>query len=169
MYYCHSRYYCPEICRWISGDSEQYFDDSTFIGLNLFVYCQNDPVNYYDMSGYSPKWVNYLCWGIAIALVVATGVALMVASGGSAAVAVSALVLASSGLASSTVALTVTSFMFLGASIAFASTSLVALMDGELLESGPDVLISTFSAGLYGAYGGYHSWIRLTEARFRSM
>lgn len=158
MYYCKSRYYNPDFCRWVSGDAEKFIDTENSIGINFFVYCHNDPVNYYDMSGYSPKWVNYLCWGIAIALVVAAGVALMVASGGSAAVAVSALVLASSGLASSTVALTVTSFMFLGASIAFASTSLVALMDGELLESGPDVLISTFSAGLYGAYGGYHSW-----------
>ena len=55
MYYCHSRYYYPDICRWISGDSEQYLDDSTFVGLNLFAYCRNDPINFFDYTG---RWVD---------------------------------------------------------------------------------------------------------------
>ncbi len=51
MYYCKSRYYSPELCRWISGDSEQYVDVEIPNGLNLFVYCANDPINKIDLSG----------------------------------------------------------------------------------------------------------------------
>ena len=53
MYYCNSRYYNPDFCRWISGDSEKYIDTETPLGLNLFVYCDNDPINKYDPSGHS--------------------------------------------------------------------------------------------------------------------
>ena len=52
LYYCNSRYYSPELCRWISPDSVDYLDPSSINGLNLYAYCNNDPINYADPSGH---------------------------------------------------------------------------------------------------------------------
>ena len=47
LYWVSSRYYSPELCRWISPDSIEYLDPQSINGLNLYAYCGNDPVNYY--------------------------------------------------------------------------------------------------------------------------
>ena len=52
FYYCNSRYYSPELCRWISPDSIEYLDPQSINGLNLYCYCKNDPVNYIDPDGH---------------------------------------------------------------------------------------------------------------------
>ena len=41
-----SRYYSPELCRWISPDDIEYLDPRSVNGLNLYCYCLNNPVNY---------------------------------------------------------------------------------------------------------------------------
>ncbi len=51
MYYCKSRYYVPEWGRFLTPDSFEYLDPTSIIGLNLFAYCNNDPVNFVDPSG----------------------------------------------------------------------------------------------------------------------
>ena len=53
LYYLHARYYSPEWRRFISPDDTAYLDIETVNGLNLYAYCGNDPVNYYDPSGHS--------------------------------------------------------------------------------------------------------------------
>ena len=50
MYYLQSRYYDPEIRRFISADS---VIRQTLDGVNLYAYCGNDPVNRADPSGHS--------------------------------------------------------------------------------------------------------------------
>ena len=52
-YYLNSRYYSPEFRRFISPDDTNYLDPETPNGLNLYCYCNNDPVNYADPSGHS--------------------------------------------------------------------------------------------------------------------
>ena len=52
LYYLISRYYDPEIGRFISPDSVEYIEPSSISGLNLYVYCCNDPINMYDPSGH---------------------------------------------------------------------------------------------------------------------
>jgi RHS repeat-associated protein len=52
LYYCQSRYYNPTWSRWISADS--VLDKRHFNGLNLYAYCWNNAVNYFDFDGQKP-------------------------------------------------------------------------------------------------------------------
>ena len=51
MYYCHSRYYMPRWCRWLNVDNINYLEPENINGMNLYQYCNNDPVNYSDEPG----------------------------------------------------------------------------------------------------------------------
>lgn len=51
FYYCKSRYYDPEICRFISPDSS-YSTGQDFAGNNTFAYCGNNPIARADQDGY---------------------------------------------------------------------------------------------------------------------
>ena len=48
FYYLNSRYYDPEVGRFINAD-EQFNDD--ILGNNIFIYCGNNPVNRSDYEG----------------------------------------------------------------------------------------------------------------------
>ena len=54
LYYLQSRYYNPEIGRFINADDAEVLDAKTehLSGNNLFMYCVNNPVKYYDVDGY---------------------------------------------------------------------------------------------------------------------
>ncbi len=51
LYYLQTRYYDPELGRFISADSIEYLDPETLGGLNLYAYCGNNPVLYGDPTG----------------------------------------------------------------------------------------------------------------------
>ena len=51
MYYCHTRYYVPEWCRWLNADHPSFLQPESLQGLNLYTYCGNNPVMYKDPSG----------------------------------------------------------------------------------------------------------------------
>ena len=53
LYYLNSRYYDPEIGRFINADNISNVDKSTFNGLNLYAYCVNNPVMLTDSQGES--------------------------------------------------------------------------------------------------------------------
>ena len=55
LYWVSSRYYSPELCRWISPDSIEYLDPESVNGLNLYCYCFNNPIMYKDSSGHYPE------------------------------------------------------------------------------------------------------------------
>ena len=49
MYYLKSRYYQPEICRFISADTTDVLEiQEDFDDLNLYTYCNNNPINWED-------------------------------------------------------------------------------------------------------------------------
>ena len=52
FYYVSSRYYDPEIGRFINADDVDYLGaDGSPLSYSLFAYCKNNPVNGYDPSG----------------------------------------------------------------------------------------------------------------------
>ena len=51
FYYLQSRYYDPEIGRFINADSYASTDATGLLSTNMFAYCENDPVNKSDPSG----------------------------------------------------------------------------------------------------------------------
>ena len=52
MYYLQSRYYDPEVGRFINADDTNYLNATgTVLGCNLFAYCENCPVNRIDPRG----------------------------------------------------------------------------------------------------------------------
>ena len=51
LYYLQTRYYDPTTCRFISADSIEYLDPETLGGLNLYAYCNNNPIANYDPNG----------------------------------------------------------------------------------------------------------------------
>jgi RHS repeat-associated protein len=52
LYYVSSRYYSPEICRFINADDVDLLGaNDDFASLNLFVYCGNNPVSREDPNG----------------------------------------------------------------------------------------------------------------------
>ena len=68
LYYLQSRYYNPKWGRFLNVDSCLY---SHILGYNLYLYCHNNPVNYYDPKGDDAiallaGWASS-AWGLAAA------------------------------------------------------------------------------------------------------
>lgn len=59
LYYLQSRYYDPNICRFINNDSVEITIamQGDINSVNLFAYCKNNPINNTDKSG---AWIQYV-------------------------------------------------------------------------------------------------------------
>ena len=134
LFYCNSRYYSPELCRFISPDDVGYLDPTSINGLNLYAYCGNDPVNRCDPTGHS--WESF--WrGVGVVAIAAVAVAaiaaITVASGGTA-----APILIGAGIGALTSA-------GISAGMQLATTGTINV--GQLL-------VDTAVGGVMGAFGG---------------
>ena len=86
-YHLKSRYYSPEVGRFLNADDSEIIDGGNdhILENNLFAYCFSNPVNMTDDTGHWPKWAtNLVKVGIG-ALAIGIGVAATVATGGAAA------------------------------------------------------------------------------------
>lgn len=77
MYYCHTRYYVPEWCRWLNADHINYLRLDSVFGANLFAYCDNNPIASIDQTGTLSKKAK---WGILGALFAVACIAFVVAA-----------------------------------------------------------------------------------------
>lgn len=79
LYYLKSRYYDPEICRFINADNLASTGQGT-LGTNMFAYCLNNPVNYGDSEGTIAQLVALpllavlapIAYSVAVATVITT-------------------------------------------------------------------------------------------------
>jgi len=95
LYYLQSRYYDPEVGRFINADSAISGPGGDLLGYNMFAYCFNNPANAFDDNGNWPKWLETTAKITAVALVVVTAVVVVsVATAGT-----GGLALAAAGIA----------------------------------------------------------------------
>ena len=64
-YYLNTRYYSPEMCRFISSDG--YIQTGQgILDKNMFAYCENNPTNKVDKNGTNPAAVLYAAFVVII-------------------------------------------------------------------------------------------------------
>ena len=95
LYYLNSRYYDPELGRFINADSLDNIDTENLNGFNLYMYCADNPVMLIDENG--DAWWNPATWNwkkigaiVGAVVVVSLTTALVVATAGVALAAVGA-------------------------------------------------------------------------------
>ena len=143
MYYLNARYYNPQWRRFISPDDTAYLDPESVNGLNLYCYCNNDPINYADPSGHEAKWWQWLLGGIGIALVaVAAGLAIW-GTGGVAAFGIGALI--------GSVALGATGAA-IGGAVGYATGGTEGVLGGALTGFGIGAIVGFVVGGCIGYY-----------------
>ena len=72
LYYLLTRYYDPTIGHFISPDGFEYLDPETIGAINLYAYCNNNPVMYVDPTGESFILAMIIGGAIAGAIIGAT-------------------------------------------------------------------------------------------------
>ena len=81
FYYLQSRYYNPEVGRFISSDVLLSTGQGV-LGHNAYAYCLNNPVNMSDETGMWPSWAKKIVAAVAVVAVVAAVAAITVATAG---------------------------------------------------------------------------------------
>ena len=84
LYYLKTRYYDPEVGRFITIDDISYLDPDTINGLNLYAYCGDNPVMNVDPEGTLKWWQNLLIALGGIVIIAALAVATVVTGGAAA-------------------------------------------------------------------------------------
>ena len=162
FYYLQSRYYDPEICRFINGD--KYSATATgFLGYNMFAYCNNNPIIAADYDG---EWLNIVIGAVVGAVIGAATTAIDAYKTGGwdafssgktwAKMGVSAAIGAGSGLVAAS-GIGFVGAIGIGASTGFAESTLHKAIDGKNLNNLNelmDIAVDTFSGAVGGLIGG---------------
>ncbi len=76
LYYLQTRYYDPEVCRFISADVYMSTGQG-IVGNNMFAYCLNNPIAFADNSG---EAVVIVILGVTLTLAEAVAVLFILAA-----------------------------------------------------------------------------------------
>ena len=84
LYYLNSRYYDPDLGRFINADKIDLLNETKEVinGLNLYSYCLNNPIMNLDDTGEIPNWLSWLFKALAVVVVAVACVALAVVTAG---------------------------------------------------------------------------------------
>ena len=155
FYFLKTRYYDPEIGRFMTIDDISYLDPDSINGINLYAYCGNNPINRLDYSGHA--WYH---WVIGAAILVTCAALTVITAGGFAAAGT-----ALASVVSTTMAPTALSAVFAGATIGAAAIGTAGMViggmsgeDGWSWESASQGFMAGSIAGavIGGAWGGAH-------------
>lgn len=143
LYYLLSRYYDPQVGRFINADDISCLMFSDVNGLNLFVYCRNNPIAYVDNTGNKSK-KKWWQWVLGVVAVVVT-VALVAITVGT--------ILPAFGASAAAVSIVVTSGVVVGA--ASGLTVLAQQMKSDDDFNLNNVIISSGIGAAIGGLGAY--------------
>ena len=155
LYYLNSRYYDPEIGRFINADDINAIDITkiTLNGLNLYSYCSNNPVNETDGTGY--LWLTLLiAFHIGAVTSALTSVATQALSGNG----INGWEVLSDALFGGITGLLAVSglgaigLFFMQGLVSVANTTVNGLIDGEI--NPVSIIFSFIVGGTFGALGG---------------
>ena len=139
LYYLKTRYYDPEVGRFITIDDISYLAPDTINGLNLYAYCGNNPVMRIDENGNA--WWH---WVIGALVVVSVAVATAVTAG-----TIAVLLGASSVLAGSITSSALLSGLLVGGVNLFAQWGA-----GAEMPNIKELTVNTILGGVAGALSG---------------
>ena len=71
FFYCKSRFYLPQWCRWLNCDNPVYVRCFDVHSASLFGYCENNPIMFKDDGGCIAKWLVVVIAIVAVVAVVA--------------------------------------------------------------------------------------------------
>ena len=145
MYYLNSRYYDPEIGRFINADAQIAGVGGEILGYNMFAYCMNNPVNMCDPTGNWPS-LSQIFTAVVGAAIVAAAVAAVVVAAPVFATAVAAGCVGSIVVTSGTLACATVSALC-GTSMIVESTVGVNPMRDALGQEAYDAAVSLSTAG----------------------
>ena len=158
LYYLNSRYYDAELGRFINIDDVSIINESKDLlnGLNLFIYCNNNPVMLTDENG--EAWWH---WLIGALLVVVAAVAVVATAGGVLA-GVAAVTSVLAGGSAATLGATIAAGAFIGAVTTFAAMGLIGGIGGAIAWNNT----GSFAAGFneFESYGETAMWSTLGSA-----
>ena len=135
MYYCKSRFYVPKWRRWLNSDSINYLEPQNITCLNLFAYCNNNPVMYVDENGNMPKWLKITLIASIAAIAIASMVATcgMAASGAGFLASMTATYMGASAAVSATAATAASIGVY--ATAALSSIAITSFADAEIQQT----------------------------------
>ena len=156
MYYLNSRYYDPEIGRFINADDVIAEAGSDVKLFNLFAYCLNNPVCFEDGTGQWPEWATT---AIIATVAAAAAIAITVATLGAAAPA-AACALTSIGMS---IGMTYTAASAVAGAAVFTTVASASLYAGDIaftMASGVSPMTETVFRGNREAYAEGFEFVR---------
>ena len=71
-YYLQSRYYDPDLGRFISADDFNYLNTNNKLSINAYIYCNNNPTSKYDSDGHEALalgvLIGFMCEAVVYSL-----------------------------------------------------------------------------------------------------